>query len=899
MRPLLERETEIAAVDALLAAARAGSGRALVVSGEPGIGKSALLALAVSRAQGGGFTVLTAGGAALETGFPFGVARQLLEAHAPRDGPAAAALGRAAPPRDAPGASALQFELRHGLYSLTASLPEPVLVAVDDLHWADADSLAFLVYLARRVDELHIALIATVREGEGDELVAALRAVADELTPAPLSEAAAAALLAADTALCRACHDASGGNPFLLHALAGELTAGRLRTEADVRASGPTAVRRSMLERLSRHGPDAAALARAAAVLGRDATLADTAAVAGVQDAAPAADALVVARVLDRADPARFAHPLLAGAVYAVIGPAHRAELHLRAARQLGARAPDRAAAHLLATFPRGDQWTVATLREAARRAPSADRAAALLTRALGEPPDERAEVLFELADAERRAGRPGEAIVCLREALEHAREPGLRTRIVRELVYLMMVRGDGDAAGGLLARAIEEDPRSRSELEADRIAYAQLSAPASERAQRLVAAAPDADPASAAGRRVLASLAFQRLIWGRTTGAEVGRMAADALAGGRLIAEAGPAHPSVLVALSALQVAERDREAAMHIEAALPSATVTEQAALLTLRGRLALFRGDLRGAEADLRAALRIADAGELEATGNFALATLVLTLVERGELEAAGAALAAGIPSDGTRWLMLQARAALRRAEQAFAAALEDVVAADELRTSSAGAALLGRSMVALTLHALGRAGEARTLAAEAVAQAERWGVPSTLGIALRINGVVTAVPETLERAAKVLEPTPRRLEYAHALVALGATLRRANRRVDARKPLAEGLDLAHRSGATVLQDRAMHELRLAGARPRRLARTGTDALTPSELRVAQLAAAGRTNREIGQALFVSRKTVETHLGAIYRKVGGGREDLAGKLQDPSPDARTTRPREALGP
>ena len=124
-------------------------------------------------------------------------------------------------------------------------------------------------------------------------------------------------------------------------------------------------------------------------------------------------------------------------------------------------------------------------------------------------------------------------------------------------------------------------------------------------------------------------------------------------------------------------------------------------------------------------------------------------------------------------------------------------------------------------------------------------------------------------------------------------LGAALRRANRRAEAREELAAGMELAHRCGADALAARAREELVACGARPRRLVRTGVDALTPSELRVAQLAAAGHSNREIAQALFVTRKTVETHLGGIYRKLGvNAREHLAGKLQDPPPDAKPAR-------
>ena len=131
-------------------------------------------------------------------------------------------------------------------------------------------------------------------------------------------------------------------------------------------------------------------------------------------------------------------------------------------------------------------------------------------------------------------------------------------------------------------------------------------------------------------------------------------------------------------------------------------------------------------------------------------------------------------------------------------------------------------------------------------------------------------------------------------------LGAALRRANRRAEAREELAAGMELAHRCGADALAARAREELVACGARPRRLVRTGVDALTPSELRVAQLAAAGHSNREIAQALFVTRKTVETHLG---RDLPQARRQRAraprGKLQDPPPDAKPAADREAVAP
>ncbi len=134
-----------------------------------------------------------------------------------------------------------------------------------------------------------------------------------------------------------------------------------------------------------------------------------------------------------------------------------------------------------------------------------------------------------------------------------------------------------------------------------------------------------------------------------------------------------------------------------------------------------------------------------------------------------------------------------------------------------------------------------------------------------------GVATAIELGWRVAALHLESADAQLEHARALTDLGAALRRANRRSEAREPLRRGADLAVRSGATVLARRAHTELAASGARPRRLVLSGTDSLTPSEHRVVQMAAQGISNREIAQALFVTAKTVETHLRHSYQKLG----------------------------
>jgi DNA-binding NarL/FixJ family response regulator len=125
-------------------------------------------------------------------------------------------------------------------------------------------------------------------------------------------------------------------------------------------------------------------------------------------------------------------------------------------------------------------------------------------------------------------------------------------------------------------------------------------------------------------------------------------------------------------------------------------------------------------------------------------------------------------------------------------------------------------------------------------------------------------------------------------ARALTELGAALRRGNRRADAREPLAAGLELAERCGASALAERAREELIATGARPRRAMRTGVDALTPGERRVASLAAGGQTNRDIAQALFVTEKTIETHLSHAYRKLDiHSRSQLTSALAARPPD------------
>ena len=237
-----------------------------------------------------------------------------------------------------------------------------------------------------------------------------------------------------------------------------------------------------------------------------------------------------------------------------------------------------------------------------------------------------------------------------------------------------------------------------------------------------------------------------------------------------------------------------------------------------------------------------------------------------------------------------ISLRVALALGRSEPADA-----ITYAADLEGGPAGIAAPGiswRLWGALAHHATGDAAMAVALADAQLDDARRWGCPSLHGRALAVRGIVDPGSERLrhlEAAVATLARTPARLEEARAIIELGAALRRARRRRAAREQLIRGADLAHRCGADALSARARAELVAAGARPRRTAFTGVDSLTRSELRVAQLAAAGMTNREIASELIVSVKTVSGQLTAVYRKLDvHDRAALAAVMQnDPAPE------------
>jgi DNA-binding CsgD family transcriptional regulator len=946
---LLEREPEIERLrDAVRRAAR-GSGGLALVEGAAGIGKTALLQATCGIAGEAGMRVLRGRARELEQDFAFGVARQLFEgllagAKARRraellqgaaqlaaplfqstlGGSADDGLGSEVSPSGRPQ-SDMAFPLIHGLYWLAANLAEesPVLIALDDAHWADAPSLQFLAYLGARCEDLAILVVVTVRSGERSaaaKLLTALRSEpgATRLEPGSLSDVAIATLVRsslgdrADPEFCTACAHASAGNPFLLHELVAELEAEKIDPVAEsaphIERVRPGSISRAVVARLSRMGEETRNLARAVALLER-CSLPQAEALAGLDAGAArvAADRLTSAEVLVPAATLAFVHPLLRHAIYQGIPPAARADGHRRAGLLLATEQSQRtrAGAHLLRSDPTGDPDAVVIMRDAAREAvlDGAPHAAVrLLRRALSEPPpvEVRGALLGELGEAEALARDPA-AAQHLSESLTLSEAPAVRVKLACSLGHLLVWVGQPRRGHEVLTQTLEglgegTDPSLRAAVETLRVATAsvdrELVAEVEPRLPALRALAVAAGPA---GR---ALMIFEGC-WRAQSGpydAPWRELVDRGLDEGRFLAEYTAGSPMVGYAGAVLVLADEIERASALIDgiSADAQARGSIDAHLLALSwgSMLALRRGDLQAAESDATLALEIATSRNVVFTTIWCSAILAQALTERGSLDQADDTLErvplGDLLGSSASLHALLARGRLRLAQGRRADAIADLQAAGESTIVNNPSYVPWRSTLAEVL-----AGEESdrplALADEELIRAQELGQPRGIGVALRVRGLLveddSGLP-ILEQAVQTLRRSPARLELARALCDLGAARRRAGQRTAAREPLREALELAGRCGAEPVTQRAHEELLATGAHPRRERLSGPDALTPSERRVAELAASGLTNREIAQALFVTTKTVGTHLGHIYQKLdlqgAQAREQLGERLE-----------------
>lgn len=929
MEGLFDRGLELAELDAHIERVVDGHGCLAVVEGPAGIGKSRLLAEARRRAEGS-MRVLSARGGELEGEFPFGAVRQLFDPvladPARREAllagaaaPAAVAFGTPGSAADGgPGAS---FAVLHGVFWLVSGLAEerPLLLCVDDLHWCDRPSLMFLAYLARRIESQPVLLLTGLREAEPGTDPALLAEVtqdpaATRLRPAPLGDAATAAFLeqrlgaAPAPAFVTACQRSTGGNPLLLSQLATALRGEGVRPTAAhvarVTEIGPRAISRTVLLRLARLRAEASAVARAVAVLGDGAGLPAVTALAGVDEpsAAAATRELARAEILRPELPLGFVHPLVRDAVYHELSPGERELEHARAAALLrDAGAPiDRVAAQLLHTSPRGERWAAQLMWDAGRaamHAGAAESAVAYLRRALDELPadGERARLLLELGAAEAQT-RGATAQEHLALAYEELSDPTDRALAAGLLSRMLLFMGSPDEAAGIARRAADELP---AELEDVRMGLDALEsmtvffgARPGDRLVRLHA--HRRPPTGGPGSRMVASLAAWEAVCSDGAAAACAELALAALEGGDLMRADSALIP--FAAIVALVVADRPEVVdvwKLALDDAHRHGSLLSASSIHLWHGYSLLRRGDLAAAEASLQAA---DEAFTLWGHDPYATANsrsfMAEVLCERGRLADAERMLAqveAVRPATHATSSWLSARfvwlLAGNRAEEAIAVA-------DELAAHCAAvpdpSRLWWRSFKAEALDRLDRREEATALAREELEVTRAFGAPAWLGRTLRVLGTLERDDglERLREAVAVLESSTARLEHARALAALGSALRRARRPSEARDPLRRALELAGACGADALCEHVRAELHATGVRPRRDALHGAASLTPSERRVADLAAAGRTNREIAQELYVTPKTVEVHLSNAYRKLGiRSRRELGDALGAPA--------------
>jgi DNA-binding CsgD family transcriptional regulator len=550
---------------------------------------------------------------------------------------------------------------------------------------------------------------------------------------------------------------------------------------------------------------------------------------------------------------------------------------------------------------PSGDAWVIDMLAAAADEAESRgtpETRAAYLRRVLEEPldRDRRFEVQLELGRAMVQAGVP-EGLAQLEEVLEKSRQPDTRTDAALAIARALAMSGDTPKAAELLARGMDElfptSPHEAARLGAELIMLtdidlnvAPLVADRLGRAEHLLREGPPE-----------LVLAHEAVMLGKS-GESADRAAAAAhraLEDGSLFELGMAGSPYYFLTVSMLLYADRLDETLRHHNRAIAEARARGLAAPFvvgsTQRSYVHSRLGNLDEAEADASSAVEVASLNGFLPFELMAATSLLLALVERDP--AAGLAMLreAEVPFDTIEHtqvaVLIFARGRLRLALGDMALAAQDLLETGR-RFQEWG--LLNpifdwRSGAALALLATGDRERALDLVREEVELARRWGTARATGVALRAQGLVEGGDpgvELLREAVSVLERSQARPEHARALTDLGALLRRSNRRTDAREPLRQGLDLARQCGATVLAARAREELVAAGARPRRERLTGVEALTPTERRIARLALAGKSNPEIAQDLFVTRKTVEFHLSNAYRKLGiHSREALGAAL------------------
>jgi DNA-binding CsgD family transcriptional regulator/tetratricopeptide (TPR) repeat protein len=908
---LLGRAAEQETVHRLLASARLGRGGALTVTGDPGIGKTALLTDAVEVWRSGGdVRVLDVTPAEAEQDLPFAVLHALLLPALPLldeiPGPQAAGLGAALSLRH--GGARDRFAIGAATLSLLSRYAEsgPVVVVLDDAQWADRPSVDALAFAARRVRDDPVAVLVAGRSGELPEPARGLPALhLGGLAPAAAAQLLSVAYPGGSSRTLDELYRETGGNPLALLELAAEPA--DVSTAQDAAPGLPRTLPERLQSAFARRLDALPATDRAvtlvAATAGGDLRL--TRAVCRRLGLDPAGlDGATRAGLLTTGGGrVTFRHPLMRSVVYGAADQELRRRVHLGLAAELVAVDADRRAWHLAAAATSLDEDVAALLEELGARAAGRTAftvAATALERAarLSPAPEAARSRLLAAARAAASGGAPEHALALLDEAEPPTgplTAPGAALRAT-----LAMRSGSVRDGLDLLERAADladGDERVLLLAEASRACMYLVDTVALRRVDERLAAVLPATTDPVARAVGLASAGASGVLLGRDSRAPL--RAAVAL----LAEHVDPlAHPVALPWLMLAPLFLRDADGGSQLRALVDQ--VRTRVGVGVLPDVLFHVARDQATSNAWERAAANYDEAARLAREtgqrGELAMALAGLAWLEsragRGTACREHAAEASALCHErsmlfGEIWCELALGDLALSLGESGAAAGRLTALVSRLDELDVGDPDLhpGPELVDALLRT-GRAPEARSVAARFAASAAASGRPWTRGRADRALGLVAAEGEFAGRFESALEhhaQTRDLFERARTELAYGMRVRRSGRRVDARVLLRDALGTFDALGAVVWAAGTRAELEATGERVAPREGVGPGALTPQELQVCLLLAEGRTTREAAAALFLSPKTVEYHLRKVYTRLGiHSREELAVVLEGAEP-------------
>jgi DNA-binding CsgD family transcriptional regulator len=899
-----ERDGTLRAIERLLSEAREGRGRSLFIVGEAGLGKTTMVerAFAAGRDQ---FRVTIGRGDAAESSLPFGVIDQALRG-----------LGFRSPTDDTIARRSAQQARAARLYAALQfldELPSPALLLLDDLHWADEDSLALLSFLCRRISNLPVALIGTLRPWPDNALNAVGPLTNDDDAMMerllPLSEASAAEMLndragGMSSSSARRAARLAVGNPLLLELEATIIRRGRALPESNGDVAGTKT--RLLLDRFIGVSVEEMRYAQAASVLGSRfrPTIATAMAELSPAEGDRALEALSRGDVFRSSAPgwAQFTHALLRQVVYDEIPPPMRGRWHARAFRLLVSAAADpaEAAEHAARAGLIGDADAVAVLVQAGRTAMREGAIARGRQRLVAavELAGSRAaaDLLMDLGEVLLDSGDGRGAIVTFRRLLDMPDLTGeLRSQAQRMLGRALFIRGAVKEAGEAFRLAVasalpsDKSEAARALLDEAFISWPTggpaLATPLLERARELAA---DGSPRLRA--RADTAWAFSIFVGGDPTGIAL-------IAGAVEDAFTNPEADTTDFAWSwgtlgtygnmkkwTEQFAEATRAYEIGMQAAERLGLPVAIAAVAVMHGDTCLRTGRLQEA---LHLADRATILADLAPERAFWAAIIhAYTLNEMGQMEECAEwyrrAASLADPNEnwaGRVWLLhMEAVLAMHARRTADACALFDRLQALAKELQILEPCVVPWAGDAITAYLYGgRIQDALAIVVSLDAMAERLPCRFPRIVALggraalsQIDGDLEATKRLLDEAIVLATGSGMPLLEARIRHRLGALLRRSGHDRAARPLIKRAIELADGCGAEGLANKAGEELKLAGGRQHRR-QVDPDALTAAELRVRNLAEQGVKSRQIADQLFVSPNTIETHLQHIYRKLG----------------------------